>query len=344
MQAVVYDEYGAPDVLQLEEVPQPVPGPGEVLIKIYATTVSAVDTIFRRGKELSARFFTGLTRPSKRILGSEFAGVVSAVGRDVVHFKPGDPVYGATSDLGAHAEYICLPEQGALTAMPPGLTYAEAAAIPGGALTALPFLRDTASIQPGQKVLINGASGSVGAYAVQLAVYYGAEVTGVCSSANVDLVKSLGAQNVIDYTKEDFTRNGEQYDIIFDTAAKSSFSQCKDSLRPGGVFLAVKLSLPILLQMAWTSRFGSKRAKLALTGLRPAAAQAQDLRLIKELVEAGTITPVIGQCYPFAQIVEAHRYVDTGHKRGSVVIAIKDIDDVKSVEYHEEHQNGGPTA
>jgi NADPH:quinone reductase-like Zn-dependent oxidoreductase len=322
MKAVIYHEYGAPAVLQLEEVEKPVPQDNEVLIAIHATSVSAVDSIFRKGKELSARFYTGLMRPTKRVLGSEFAGVVAAAGKDADHFQVGDAVFGTTAAFGAYAEYICLPEEGALAAKPTNLGFAEAAAVPGGALTALPFLRDTANIRRGQKVLINGASGSVGTYAVQLAKYFGAEVTGVCSSANVELVKSLGADKVIDYTKQDFTQNGERYDIIFDTAAKSSFSQCKDSLAQGGIFLAVKLSPGILWQMVWTSRFGSKRAKLALTGLRPPSAQAQDLRFLKALVEDGTIRPVVDKCYPLAQIVEAHRYVDTGHKKGNVVITV----------------------
>lgn len=323
MKAMVYQEYGAPDVLQLKEIEKPVPKDNEVLIKICATTVSAVDSIFRQGKDLSARLFTGLLRPTKRILGSDFAGVVAATGHEVKHFKVGDPVFGTTADFGAHAEYICLPADGALTTKPVNLSFEEAAAVPGGALTALPFLRDTGKIQRGHQVLINGASGSVGTYAVQLAKHFGAEVTGVCSTPNVELVKSLGADQVIDYTNADFTQNGERYDIIFDTVAKSSFAKCKGSLKSDGIFLAVALSLPILFQMAWTSRFGSQRAKLALTGLRPAGEQAKDLHFLKELIEAETIRPVIGKCYPLEQLAEAHQYVDKGHKQGNVVITVK---------------------
>lgn len=322
MKAMVYHEYGAPDVLQLKEIEQPVPKDNEVLIKICATTVSAVDAIFRQGAVLSARLFTGLLRPTKRILGSDFAGVVAATGKEVQRFKAGDTVFGATADFGAYAEYICLPEDGALATKPTNLSFEEAAAVPGGALTALPFLRDTGEIQRGHQVLINGASGSVGTYAVQLAKHFGAEVTGVCSTTNVELVKSLGADQVIDYTQEDFTQNGERYDIIFDTVAKSSFANCKGSLKPGGIFLAVALSLPILFQMVWTSRFGSKRAKLALTGLRPASEQAKDLHFLKALIEAGTLKPVIGKQYFLEQIVAAHQYVDKGHKQGNVVITV----------------------
>ncbi len=202
------------------------------------------------------------------------------------------------------------------------MSFEEAAVVPGGALTALPFLRDTGNIQCGQKVLTNGASGAVGTFAVQLAKYFGAEVTGVCSTSNLDLVKSLGADEVIDYTHEDFTQNGQSYDIIFDTVAKSSFSRYRGSLKQGGIFLTVELMPTILLQMLWTSKFGSKRAKIAFAGLRPSSEQAKGLGLLKELLEAGTIKALIDRCYPLDQIVEAHRYVDQGHKKGNVVITV----------------------
>ena len=326
MKAIVYRTYGKPDVLQLEEVEMPVPKDNEVLIKLCATSVSAVDSTFRKGDDWSARMFTGLMRPKRPILGSDFAGIVAATGNEVTRFNVGDQLFGATAEFGAYAEYICLPADGVIASKPASLSFEEAAAIPGGALTALAFLRDTGAIQPGHQVLINGGSGAVGTYAVQLAKYFGAEVTAVCSSANVELVKSLGADKVIDYTKEDFTKNGERYDIIFDTVAKSSFAKCKDSLKPGGSFLAVALSLPLLFQIAWTSRFGSKRAKLALTGLRPAHEQQQDLLFLKELIEAGTLKPIIDKSYRLEDIAEAHAYVDTGRKRGNVVIIVEHSD------------------
>ena len=322
MKAVVYRKYGSPDVLELKEVEKPIPQDNEVLIRVHATTVTAVDAIYRKGDPFVARLDAGLIRPRKRTLGTELAGEIEAAGKDVKRFKEGDQVFGSTG-FGAHAEYICLPEEEALTAKPASMTYEEAAAVPYGALTALPFLRDSGNIQSGQKVLIIGASGSVGTYAVQLARYFGAEVTGVCSTTNLELVKSLGADKVIDYTKEDFTQSGETYDVIFDTVGKSSFSQSKRSLKQRGIYLTAYLTLAILLQMLWTSRIGSKKARIAFTGLRPSSEQNKDLVFLKDLIEAGKIKPVIDRCYPVEQIAEAHRYVDKGHKKGNVVITLE---------------------
>jgi len=321
MKAMTYTKYGSPDVLELKEVGKPTPKENEVLIKIHATTVTAVDTTFRKGKPLNARLFTGLFRPKRPILGSELAGEVEAAGESVTSFKPGDQVVGATAGSGAHTQYICLPEEGALAIKPANMTYEEAAAS-NAVLTALPFLRDNGNIQSGQKVLINGASGSIGTFAVQLAKYYGAEVTGVCSTTNVEMVKSLGADKVIDYTKEDFTKNIEAYDIIFDTVGKSSFSRSKGALKQNGIYLSTVLSLGIILQTLWTSIVGSKKGKIAFAGLRPANEQAEDLRFLKELVEAGKIKSVIDRCYPLDQTAEAHRYVETGHKKGNVVLSV----------------------
>jgi NADPH:quinone reductase-like Zn-dependent oxidoreductase len=324
MKAIVYHNYGSPDVLKLEEVEKPTPQDNEVLIKIYATTVETTDAIFRRGSDLSARLFTGLFKPKFTRPGGEFAGQIEAVGKDVTRFKEGDRVFGTTApNFGTHAEYICLPEDGAMAIKPDNLTYEEAVSFHPGALTALPNLRDAAHIQSGQKVLINGASGSIGVSAVQLAKYFGAEVTGVCSTANVDLVKSLGADVVIDYKTEDFTQTGQTYDIIFDTVGKSSFSRCKGALKPGGIYLTTVITPAILGQMLWTSKFGSKKAMIIFAGLRSVSEKNEDLAFCLELVEAGALKPVIDRCYPLEQIAEAHRYVDTGHKKGNVVITVE---------------------
>ncbi len=323
MKAIVYTKYGSPDVLQLKEVEKPVPADNEVLIKLYATTVETTDAIFRQGSTPSARMFTGLLKPKFTIPGSEFAGEIEAVGKDVTRFKVGDQVIGSDgAGFSANAEYKCLPEDGPMALKPGSMTYEEAVSIHPGALTALPNLRDAAKIQRGQKVLINGASGSIGSSAVQLAKYFGAEVTGVCSTANVDLVKSLGADVVIDYKKEDFTRTGQTYDIIFDTVGKSSYSRCKRALKPGGIYLTTVVTPTILRQMLWTSKFDSKKAKIVFAGLRSASEKNQDLAFFRELVAAGALKPVIDRCYPLEQIAAAHQHVDTGHKKGNVVITV----------------------
>ena len=323
MKVIICTKYGSPDVLQLKEVEKPTPKDNEVLIRIFAAIVSPSDCVFRKGEPFIARFFSGLIRPKNSIPGEMLAGEIEAVGKDVKLFKKGDQVFGSTGmSLGAYAEYICLPEEGVLTIKPANLTYEDAATVCDGALTALPFLRDKGNIQSGQKVLINGASGSVGTAAVQLAKYYGAEVTGVCSTTNLELVKSLGADKVIDYTKEDFTQSGELYDVIFDAVDKTSRSRCKNSLTRRGVYLATVPTLAIMLQMLWTSKIGSKRAIIAFTGLRPAREKTKDLIFLKELVETGKIKSVIDRRYPLEQTAEAHRYVETGHKKGNVVITV----------------------
>ncbi len=321
MNTVVYTEYGSPDVLTLTEVEKPAPKENEVLIKISASTVSSVDATFRSGDSWSGRLYTGLINPKRPTLGSTFAGKIEAVGSQVTQFKPGDQVYGTTAGFGSHADYICLPEDGAMTIKPASMGYEEAVAITP-ALTALPFLRDNGHIQAGQKVLINGASGGVGTLAVQLAKYFGADVTGVCSTTKVEFVKSLGADRVIDYTQEDFTRSGETYDIIFDVAGKSSFSRCKNALKPDGIYLSTVLSTGILLQMARTSMIGSKKAVIAFAGLRPASDQANDLAFLNELVEEGKIRATIDRRFPLQEIAEANRYFEEGGKKGSVVITM----------------------
>ena len=320
MKAIVYTKFGPPEVLHLQEVEKPTPKANAVLIKIYATAVTKEDPDMR-----ASPGFNGFLKPRNPILGQELAGEVEAIGRGVTRFKPGDQVFGIDS-FGAYAEYKCMPENGALAIKPANLSYEEAASVPNGALTALPFLRDKGKIQSGQTVLIYGASGSVGAAAVQLARYYGAEVTGVCSTTNMEWVKSLGADRVIDYTQEDFTENGKTYDIIFDTVGKRSFSECKGSLTDKGIYLATVPTPVMMLQALWSAKGGRKKVKFAATGLRPASAKSKDLVFLTELIEAGKIKPVIDRCYPLEQMAEAHRYVEQGHKKGNVVITVGTTD------------------
>jgi NADPH:quinone reductase-like Zn-dependent oxidoreductase len=316
MKAIVYTKFGPPDVLQLREVEKPTPKANEVLIKIVATTVVKEDPDMR-----ASPGFNGFLKPRNPILGQELAGEIESIGRDVTRFKPGDQVFGMDM-FGAYAEYKCMPENGALAIKPANLSYEQAASVPNGALTALPFLRDKGKIQSGQTLLIYGASGSVGAAAVQLAMYYGAKVTGVCSTANLEWVKSLGADQVIDYTREDFTENGQTYDIIFDTVGKCSFSKCKDSLTDEGIYLTTVPTLVIMLNALWPAKSGSKKVKFVAAGLRPASEKVKDLVFLTGLIEAGKMKAVIDKCYPLEQVAEAHRYVEKGHKKGNVVITV----------------------
>jgi NADPH:quinone reductase-like Zn-dependent oxidoreductase len=324
MKAILHTAYGPPEELQLKEVEKPVPKENEVLIKIHVTTVTTSDCNFRnltfvpKLVELPMRLQFGFSKPKYNIIGLDLAGDIEAVGANVTKFKKGDKVFGTPEPaLGTYAEYICIPEDGVLTLKPESMTYEEAAAITNMANSALFFTRDLGNIQIGDKVLINGASGGIGTYAVQLAKYYGAEVTGVCSTKNLELAKSLGADHVIDYTKEDFTKNGQTYDVIFDAAAKSSFSACKDSLKEGGVYLHTLPQLNVILPMLWTSFIGSKKVKMG-----SAPAKVENLITLKELVEASNLKTVISRRYPLEQIAEAFRYVEGGHKTGNVIINV----------------------
>ena len=322
MKAVVYTRYGPPEVLQFEEVEKPAPKDNEVLIKVYATTVHIGDTRMRGFKIpalfwLPFRIMLGLFRPRKKILGMELAGEIESVGKDVKLFKEGNQVFASTGFAGAYAEYTCLPEDGMIAIKPANITHEEAAAVPNGAITALNMLRK-ANIQSGQKILIHGASGSLGTFAVQLAKHFGAEVTGVCSTTNLEMVRSLGADNVIDYTKEDFTKSGVTYDVIFDMVGKCSFSRSKSSLEQKGTYLTAVPSLANIFQKLWTSMVGSK--KVVFWSMSD---KIEDLNFLKEIIEEGKLKPVIDRSYTLDQIVEAHRYVDKGHKKGNVTITVE---------------------
>ncbi|MCF8532890.1 MAG: NAD(P)-dependent alcohol dehydrogenase [Reyranella sp.] len=323
MKAAVYERYGPPGVVRIEEVAKPTIGDDDVLIKVRATTVSSGDWRVRSldmpaGFSLLARPMLGLFGPRQRILGSELAGDIEAIGRNVTKFKVGDAVVGNPGiGMGCHAEFKAMPAKGAIVPKPANLSHDEAAALSFGGSTALHFLRTKGMIRRGEKVLVVGASGTVGGAAIQLARHFGAEVTGVCSAANLDLVKSIGAHKAIDYTREDFTRNGESYDIILIAAGTGSFARFKGSLRENGRLLQVVGGLPQIAQIPWAAVTSSKRVFAG-----PAAESAQDLDALRELAEAGAFRPVIDRRYPFDRIVEAHAYVDTGHKKGSVVITM----------------------
>jgi NADPH2:quinone reductase len=320
MKAMTMTRYGPPDVFQLRDVAKPVPKDGEVLIKIRATTVTSAECAMRKGQPIWGRLLIGLWRPRQRYstLGIEFAGDIEAVGRGVTRFAVGDAVYGfAGFNVGTNAEYKCLPESGSMALKPENLTYEEAAAAVDGTTTALFFLRDKAQIQRGQHVLINGASGSIGTYAVQLAKHLGATVTAVCSTRNVDLVTALGADQVIDYTKTDFTDCSGQYDIIFDTIGKSSFRRCRRALKPQGIFMSTTGLITNMALSFWTSVRGGKRVKSGMS-----IEKNEALVFIRGLIETGQLKPVIDRRYPLEAVAEAHRYVETGRKRGNVVITV----------------------
>jgi NADPH:quinone reductase-like Zn-dependent oxidoreductase len=321
MKAAVHRRYGPPDVVTVEDVPKPAPRDDEVLVRIHAAVVGVVDGLARRGAPFYARVHFGLRRPRFPVLGCDFAGQVEAAGPAVTRFAAGDQVFGTIAPrFGAHAEYVCLPERAAVAPKPVSLSYPEAAALVDA--TALCFLRDKANLRRGQTIAINGASGAVGTAALQLARHFGASVTAVCSGANAGLVRGLGADDVIDYTRADFTRAGRTYDVIFDVAGTTSFSRCRPALSRAGVYLTTAPSPAIFLQMPWTSRFGARRAVVAFTGLRAASEKRQDLLYLRGLAEASALVAGVGACYPLPRIADAYRHVDAGHKRGNVVVTM----------------------
>jgi len=320
MKAVVYTRYGPPDVLELKEVPKPVPKNNEVLIKIHATTVNRTDCGFRKPEYgFIIRLVNGLFRPRRKILGSELAGEVEAAGQDVKAFKQGDQVFGLSAGkFGAHAEYICLPEKGSIAIKPANMSSEEAAAVCDGLMMATAFMRKI-DFQRSKRILINGASGSIGSACVQLAMYYGAEITAVCDTKNIELARSLGAARVIDYATDDFTDDHQVYDVVIDAVGKSSFFRCRKLLRPGGVYFSTDLGFlaqNIFLALG-TPFFSRRKVKFAI----PKDSQ-KDIEFFRQLIEAGRYRAVIDRCYPLDQIVEATQYVETGQKTGNVVIRV----------------------
>jgi len=328
MKAIVYERYGPPDVLELKEVAKPTPGDSEILIKVRATTVTSADwrarsLIVPPGYGVIARLAFGLLRPRKKILGTELAGTVKAVGSNVTRFRKGDDVIAYTGlDFGCYADYKVMADMDKVVRKPPNLSFAEAASLFFGGATALVFLRTKGNVQSGEKVLIIGASGAVGSAAVQLAKHFGADVTGVCSTANLDLVRSIGADRVIDYTKQDFTQSGETYDIVFDTVGAKRISESIGSLKPGGRLLLAAEGLADLVRIPWIN-LRSDRKVTAGTAME----QPEDLRLLVDLAEAGKFRPVIDRTYPFKDIRQAHAYVGTGRKKGNVVVTLDDPND-----------------
>lgn len=325
MQAATSRTYGTSEVVHVEEIDRPVPRNGEVLIRNYATVVSQAECTARNGKDRFARLYFGLVRPRFPVLGTGFAGEIQAVGSAVTRYRVGDQVMGSVGPtLGAHAEYVTVSENGIIAIRPGGLVPTAAVAVLDGALTALPFLRDAAGLKTGQSILINGASGAVGTAAVQLAKQFGAGVTAVCSTANLELVKSLGADTVIDYTAEDFTEIGQDYDVVFDAVGKSSYTRSRKLLKPGGIYLTTVPSLPILIWMLVTRIFGKTRAGIAFTGLRKPQPMALDVKFMGDLAASGHYVPVIDRTYNLKEAASAHAHVESGHKKGSVVLALHD--------------------
>jgi len=321
MKAILYKNYGSADVLESYNINKPTPKPNEVLIKIKATTVTSADCIMRRGDSLFSRLVLGFKRPKKiyQILGIELSGEIESIGSKVSKFKQGDKVFAfrGFGSTGCYAEYKCMKESASIALKPENMSHTEAASVVDGATTALFFLKDKANIKKGDKVLINGASGSIGTFAVQIAKYFGAEVTGVCSTKNIELVKSLGADKVVDYTKTDFTKTGDSYDIIFDTVSKSSFSACKKSLKYGGKYIVTVISFK-RIALSLLTKFCKKRKLIFAMSVN----KTEGLNFIKTLIQKGCIKTIIDKKYTMDDISKAHAYVDKGHKRGNLVIEL----------------------
>jgi len=319
MRAMVYEEYGSPDVLELREIEKPTPKEDEVLIKVQAASVNAMDYRFLTGTPLLARLMAGLLKPKHKVLGLDVAGRVEAVGVNFKQFQPGDDVFALSMNHGAFAEYLCVPESQIIMVLKPvSMSFEEAASVPFSALSAQTCLRDLGQLQPGQKVLINGASGAVGTFAVQIAKSYGADVTGVCSARNLDTVRSIGADKVIDYTQEDFTQSEGRYDLIVDAVRKSSFSDCKRALTSEGTYVTTAVSPALILQQQWVSMTGSQK----MVPMVPKKLVTRDLQDLKDLLEAGEIKPVIDRSYPLSEVPEALRHYGKGHARGKIVITM----------------------
>jgi NADPH:quinone reductase-like Zn-dependent oxidoreductase len=324
MKAIISTGYGGPEILQLQVVDKPTPKENEVLVIIQAAAITTAGTMMRTGYPIIGRLYLGLTKPRNPIPGTSFSGVVENIGRDVADFDIGDKVFGESLEtFGTHAEYVCIKEDGIITHMPENISFEQVGGVGDGPMTSWNFLQELTQLQAGQSILINGASGSLGTAAIQIAKHLGAIVTGVCSTQNIELVKSLGADHVIDYKKEDFTQNGKTYDIIYDTVGKSTFSKCKKSLTENGEYLSPVLGMSLLGQVLWTSIFGKKKAKFSATGMLPIAKTKSFLKKIKKLYATGELKTVIDKRYDLEDTAEAHSYIDTGRKKGNVVITLK---------------------
>jgi NADPH:quinone reductase-like Zn-dependent oxidoreductase len=322
MNAIEYKNYGSAEVFELNQLVRPKPKSKEVLVRVHASTVTAADIMMRKGKPLIGRLYLGIGKPKRTILGFEFAGEVVEVATDVTLFKVGDKVFGGTTTLGCYSEYTCVSENDVILTIPENISYDEAAPVSGSAITVYNFLVGLAKIEKNQKILIVGASGGLGTYAIQISKHFGAIVTGVCSTGNLNLVRSLGADYVIDYTKSDFTQNGEQYDIIFDTVNKSSYSKCENSISENGIYLPTVFSLNSIIQMIKSKVLGGKKVKSSSTGMLPIKSRMIYFAEIKTLLRDGKIETVIDKKYSLDKIAEAHFYVEKGHKKGNVVICI----------------------
>jgi len=321
MKTIITTQYGSPKVLKLTETDKPIPKANEILIQIKASSVTAADSMMRKGEPYYGRLFIGLTKPKNPVPGTGFSGIVVSAGKEVSAFNIGDAVFGEiVLGPGTNCEYVCVPEDGVVLKKPENISFAQAAPVCDGALTSMNFLKSIANMKPGQKILINGASGSLGSAAVQLAKILGAEVTGVCSNSNIDLVKNFGADHVIDYTKTNFARQGELYDIIYDTVGTLSFSACKKALTSEGQFISPVLGLPLLYQMIKTGILGGKKAKFSATGLKPIPELKVLFLELKGYLEKGSLTTWIDKTYALEEIALAHQYVDSGRKKGNIVL------------------------